>query len=183
MAGEVCSMARLALSQVTNSTNLNTCYRQISPTAPSPSQPRPSISPIPTRHTSFQPKPSKLTSTITAPSLSSMTIVGTSSLAMRSANGSRPAVRPLNYFPPPPIAPRITDPLSNVPVQPKATQQNFPAPNYNISLTSAAPSLQTHVNPLPMASSVLTPSRPAQSTAKSGGMLSKDDWASFDPLS
>ena len=155
-------------------------------------------SPTPTRY-AFQPKPSKLTTNITAGSLSSISLIQSpptnSSLAVRTiTDSSRPAVRPFNSFPPPPTAPRITGPPTNSPLQPKVAQQTYPAPNYNISLTPVPPFSQTPLTLpstplaqqqptlLPIMGGVLTPSKPAQLTAKSGGTLSKDDWASFDPL-
>jgi hypothetical protein len=51
-------------------------------------------------------------------------------------------------------------------------------------MTSAAVAQQPMATPtFPVMGGMLTPSRPTQSTAKSSGTLSKDDWASFDPLS
>ena len=166
----------------------------------------PTLSPAP-RHTSFQSRPSRLTSTVTASPLpltsKSQSSLTPHYLTTRSPIDSfHPAAQSINSVSLPQIAPRLSAALTAVPIQSnKPARLTYSAPNYNISL-APAPLFSTPANSLammtaaplapqqpiatptfPVMGGMLTPSRPTQSTAKSSGTLSKDDWASFDPLS
>jgi len=131
----------------------------------------------------------------------------TQNFARPSSDVSRPPSFSQPSFPAPPAPPRLNPPMAPS-VQPKPTQFSFSAPNYNISMAPSNPPslfttpisppavpmapiapqqfgmMTTHMQPTPPAmGGLLIPSRPAQSTSKSSNSLSKDDWASFDPLS